>query len=329
MADNLASQLQNKEKFLRTLITLGLVVGGGYALYTLGIIMPFIINMTVDIIHEIALLALIGAVAYCVLDTRIRTFAAYIYMNTTRWLFSQFTNIDLIGTLRSYSSRMKEKLREVDKAIGTLRGQRDDLQRSIDQNEEELVDALKRAEAAKKVPAMKSQIALQGRKAGQLRASNVDLQKLLVKITALHDGFVKRREAMDTKIQEIDTTIDLQSRQRKSLMAGYRAMKAAQGVLDHNMDKEIYDMTLEKLSDESAQMMGEIDTFMDVSKKINDGIDLDNMVFEDDAMQQLDAWENSKSKVRVDPSVTSTPAVGDFNDLFEDDGESKQNKAER
>lgn len=316
MAENMQSQLRNKEKFLRTLLTLGLLVGGGYALYTLGIIMPFIINMTVDVIHEAILLAIVGAMAYCVLDNRLRTFAVYMYMTATRWLFSMFTNIDMIGQLKTYSNRMKDKLKEVDKAIGTLRGQRDDLQKNIEHNEEERVDALKRAEAAKRSPALKSQLALQGRKAGMLQASNVDLRKLLVKISALHDGLLKRREAMDISIQNIDNTIDLQSRQRKSLLAGYRAMKSAQGVLDYSVDKEIYDMTLEKLADDYADKMGEIETFMDVSKKVCDGIDLDNMVFEDDAMKQLDAWEQSKNKVRVDTNSASAPS--DFGELFED-----------
>jgi hypothetical protein len=228
---------------------------------------------------------------------------------------------------------MKDKLKEVDKAIGVLRGQRDDLQKNIEQNEEDRVTALKRAEAAKKVPAMKNQIALQGRIAGKRQASNIDLRKLLIKISSLHDGIVKRREAMDVTIQDIDDTINLQARQRKSLLAGYRAMKSAQGVLDHSTDKEIYDMTLEKLADDYADKMGEIETFMDMSKKICDGIDLDNMVFEEDAMSQLDAWEKSKQNVRVDvsgspainygPRVEASdaeePAPNSFSSLFESD----------
>ncbi|MGH6876116.1 MAG: hypothetical protein ACREHV_01925 [Rhizomicrobium sp.] len=340
MADNLQAKLQNKEKFLRMLVTLGIIAGAAYGIYIWGQIVPFLIDTATNTLHLVALIAVLGAIAYCVLDNKIRTLASYMWANALRWLFSMFTNIDMIGTLKTYSSRMKDKLKDVDKAIGNLRGQIGDLSKTIDENEDERINALKRAAAAKNIPTMKSRLALEGNKAGRLQRSNVDLRKLLIQITKLHDGLVKRREAMDVTIQDIDSTIDEVARKRKSMLAGYRAMKSAQGVLDHSVDKEIYEMTLEKLADDYADKMGEIETFMDMSKNICDGIDLDNMVFQEDAMAQLDAFEKSKGNVRVatDGTAANTgPRVdGDleetgpssFSSLFNDDGSKKQNKAQ-
>ncbi len=333
MAESLQSKLQNKDKFLRTTVTLALVAGGAYALYLWGQVVPFLIEAAANTLYLVALLAVLGLITWAFLDKKTRAYAGIIYANCLRWVFSKFTDIDLIGTLKTVSRRMKDKMEEVDKAIGILRGQKEELGNSIEENEHERTDALKRMEAAQKMaaraPSMQGRVLLEGNRAGRLKASNVDLQKLLIQITSLHDGFVKRREAMDLKIQDIDDNIKNQEKRRKSLLAGYKAMQAAQGVLGDSIDQDVYNDTLEKLADESSQMLGEIETFMDMSKKINDGIDLQNMVFQEDAMADLDAWQKSKGNVRVDSKVVESATQGsqDFDSLFEGNENNKQNRA--
>jgi hypothetical protein len=334
MAESMQSKLQKKESFWRNIITWGgLAAAAGTALYFWSLIVPFLIDVAANTVELVGLLALLGGLAYVALDKRMRSFIAYLYNSGTRWLISQFINIDPIGVLRNFVNTLKEKISELDKAIASLRGQRDDLKKTIDSQEEEANRAIQQAAAARKDARFKTQVALKGRQAGRLQQSNMTLQKLYIKISAMHDAMVKRREAADVTLQDIQAEVDVRTRERKALMAGYRAFRAAQGVLDvNNPEHEMYDMALENLANDYAEKMGEIDTFLDLSKGITDGVDLDNMVFEEDAIAKIDAWEKSKGNVRVaDPAVNYGPRVdaeaeeaspNSFSSLF--DSESKK-----
>ena len=336
------SKLQKKENFWRSLLTFGgLAAVAGTAIYFWSLIVPFLIDVATNTVELVGLVGLLGAIAYVVLDKRMRSFAFYLYNSGTRWLISQFINIDPIGVLRNFINTLKEKLAELDRAIASLRGQRDDLKKTIDTQEEEANRAIQQAAAARKDPRFKQQVALKGRQAGRLQQSNMTLQKLYLKISALHDAMVKRREAADVTLQDIQAEVDVRTRERKALMAGYRAFRAAQGVLDANSpEREMYDMTLENLANDYAEKMGEIDTFLDLSKGVVDGIDLDNMVFEEDAIAKIDAFEKSKGNVRVatdgaqinygtrvDTDALDEVAPSSFSSLY-DDGSKKQNKSQ-
>lgn len=341
MAESMQSRLQKKENFWRNIITLGILGGAGAtAIYFWSLIVPFLIDVATNTLKLVGLVGILGAITYIVLDKRMRSMAAYLYQSATRFLISQFINIDPIGVLKNFINTLKDKLAELDKAIASLRGQRDDLKKTIDQQAEEADQAIKQAAAARKDPRFKTQVALKGRQAGRLEQSNMTLQKLYVKISALHDAMVKRREAADITLQDIQSEVDVRIRERKALMAGYRAFRAAQGVLDqNNPEREMYDMTLEKLANDYAEKMGEIDTFLDMSKGIVDGIDLDNMVFEEDAIAKIDSWEKSKGQVRVatgDPAVNYGPRVdageeeapNSFSSLFDDNQNNGQKKVQ-
>jgi hypothetical protein len=339
MAESMQSKLQKKENFWRNLLTFGgLAAAAGTALYFWSLIVPFLIDVATNTVELVGLVALLGAIAYVALDKRMRSFISYLYNSGTRWLISQFINIDPIGVLRNFINTLKEKLAQLDRAIASLRGQRDDLKKTIDLQEEEATRAIQQAAAARKDARFKTQVALKGRQAGRLQQSNMTLQKLYLKISAMHDAMVKRREAADVTLQDIQAEVDVRTRERKALMAGYSAYRAAQGVLDvNNPEHEMYDMALENLANDYAEKMGEIDTFLDLSKGITDGVDLDNMVFEEDAIAKIDAWEKSKGNVRVaadGAAVNYGPRVdgeeeapNSFSSLY-DDGSKKQNKVQ-
>lgn len=337
MAESMQSKLQKKEQLGRNLITLG-VVGGAAAtvIYFWSLVLPFLIDVATNTLKLAGLCAVLGFIGYCVMDKRIRTLALYMYRSATRWFVNQFVNIDPIGVLNTYVSRLKDRLDEMDKSIGSLKGQRDQLRETIEKNEQERIHNLKLAQQAQKHPEMRAEIALRGRQAGRLGDSNITLKKLLTKIEALYDGLVKMRGAADVTIQDIQSEVDVRTRERKALMSGYNAFMKAQKIMKSNdEEREIYDMTLEKLANDYAERMGEIETFMDLSKSIVNGIDLDNGIYEEDALAQLDAWEK-KDKVRVS---TTSPKIVDgtrvdveekgpdsFSELFDD---KPQNKAQR
>jgi hypothetical protein len=250
----------------------------------------------------VGLCAGLGLIAYVVLDKKMRMLGLYAYRSWTRFLTGQFVEIDPIGILNTYVSRLKERLEEMDTSIGNLRGQRDNLKKTIEKNEADRIHNLKLAQQAQKHVEMKQELALRGRQAGRLQKSNMTLQNLFDRIEVLLHTMQKMREASALLCEDIQGEVEVKTAERKALLAGYNAFTKARTILEGGgSEKELFDMTMEKLTDDYAAKMGEIEGFLDLSKSVINGMDLDNGIFEEDALNQLKAWETKGSTLLSNP----------------------------
>jgi phage-related tail protein len=141
-------------------------------------------------------------------------------------------------------------------------------------------------------------------------------------------------------VQDITNEVELKTKERDMLLAGWGAFTSAKKIMQGGDDeKAMFDMTMEKLADDYGMKMGEIETFMDVSKGFIDGVDLENGIYEADALAQLEAWEKKSQNILGGPSdVDSAPAVrianpalpaasaNTFADLFEAPSDVKVSK---
>ncbi len=342
MSDN-TSKLQAKEQLGRGIITASLWVAAiGALVFYKDTVLPFLTGLVVDTttlaVDMTKLGLLIGgimAVVYVLfLDPRTSTLLKYIYASGTRALLKQFVDIDAIGVLNTYKDRLTDRLKIMDKHLGGLKGQRDDLEKVIGENEHERVHQLKLAEQAMKQsgakPELKKEIGLKSRQAGRLENSNVTLSKLFAKIDQLYKDMMSRREAADITLQDITAEIDVRTREQKALYKGYNVMLQAQRFFNANdAERGMYDMALERLTDDYAQKMGEIETFIELSKSIVNGIDLDNGIYEENAVAQIDAWNKSKQNLRVDTSTKARvedASPDSFSHLYDGDSTVEQKK---
>lgn len=312
MADSkISDMLQTREKWGRnifTFIILGIL--GAVGFYYWGLIVPFVLDTVYDTVKlAIACVALV-AVGFVVLDPRMRTLWLYAYRSAVRWLTKQFVDIDPIGILQTFAARMKERLHEMEEAIGTLQGQRDQLAAFIQKNENERLHELQRAKNAKKMveaggenaAEMRGQLALSGRQAGRLEASNKTLNALLARMDKLLSALKKLRDTSSVLAQDIEAEVKVRTEEFKMITKGFAAFKHAQKMMaTDGPEKELYDETLNRLADNYNEKMGQIEYFMEVSKSMINGADLDNMAYEDSALAQLDKWEKEGAGLSVPP----------------------------
>jgi hypothetical protein len=353
MADKISEVLQQREKWgknIFTLVFLGIL--GALAFYYWGLIVPFVLDTVYDTVRlAIACVALV-AIGFVVFDPRMRTLWLYGYNSAMRWLTRQFTDIDPIGILQTYVSRLKERLAEMEEAIGSLGGQRDQLAAFIAKNEEERQHELQRARSAKKIvdgggenaADMRGQLALHGRQAGRLEASNKTLQALLARMDKLLIALKKLRDTSNVLVQDIENEVKVQTEQYKMITKGFAAFKRAQKMMaTGGPEKELFDETLNRLADSYNEKMGQIEYFMEVSKSMINGADLDNMAYEESALAQLEKWDKDGAGLSVPPvggngngpRIDTQPASKvrvaaedpeGFGSLFEDDNQGKAQK---
>ncbi len=332
------------------------VAGAGALVYFWGTILPWVIEMLKNTITAVALAGILAVIAVVIFDPRWRNLLFYLYKSMMRGLTSAFIEIDPIGILKTYVANLRKKLDEMDTSIGNLNGQLHKLKVQIDKNEANRIHSLQLAQQAQqRGEEMRNVFVLQSRQAGRLGKSNMTLQNLYDRMATLMKVLQKYRAASGLLVEDIQGEVEVKTAERAALLAGYNAFSQARKIMQGGDDeREIFDMTLEKLADDYGMKMGEIETFMDMSKSIIDGVDLDNGIYEADALAQLEKWESKSNSLLVtggshdvsvgagagagvrvdapDPHVrVDAPPKDDFSDLFEAPADSSEaaKKAQR
>ena len=242
-------------------------------------------------VYLVAMLAVLAAIIYMVLDPRMRNLVWYMYKSVMRTITGWFVQIDPIGILKSYTDDLKSNLGKMNKQIGKLKGQMHKLKELIVKNQREIQSNLAQASKAKQVD-KKNIMILKSRKAGRLKESNMKLEDLYKKMEILYRVLTKMYENSEILLEDVKDQVMVKEQEYKAIKASHSAMKSAASVISGNPDKRaMFDMAMEAIADDVSSKVGEMERFMDMSSNFMDSIDLQNGVFEEEGMKMLEKWE--------------------------------------
>lgn len=295
---------------LTTLTIFLLAVGGVSFLYFWGLLLPWLIDIATNTLILAGLCGALTVLAFVFLNKDMRTRMSYAYQVFTRWLTKRFVLIDRIAVLETHVARYKARMDEMDMHIGKLKGETERTAEAIKTNEEEREKEIRRAKKAEEVIAqggssaqsMRLQLQLASAQAKRLRDSNKVMQGRLTEWQKVLAELRRLREGAYAKMLDTQATVDLQKQQSSIMTSGYAAFDAARRALGgERAEQDMFDMALDSLSEEYYAKMGEIDNFLDNSKNLMNGVDLDKLVAEDEAREEI--AKLSGGSVRVDASV--------------------------
>lgn len=279
---------QRPEGTTGMIILAGLLIGGGYLLYTA---LPVLIGLAANTLYLALMLLALAAIVYMVLDPKMRNLVGYMYKSFMRWLTGLFVQIDPIGILKSYVEDLEDNLSKMNKQINKLRGQMHKLKEIIFNNKKAIEDNLQLASKAKEKN-KQSMMILKSRKAGRLKESNMRLEDLYRKMEVLYRVLSKMYENSEILKEDIKDQVAVKEQERKAIHASHSAMKSAMNIISGNKDaRHMFDMALEAIADDVSQKVGEMERFMDMSANFMDSIDLQNGVFEEEGLKMLEKWE--------------------------------------
>jgi len=274
--------------------TTGMLVGIPIlALLGVGLLalLPFIISMLQNLITAVILGVAFVIIMMVVTSKRFWTLVWYLYKSAMRAITSLFITIDPIGILRNYVQSLKDNAGNMESQLSNLMGQMRKLKDTISQNEKQRVDALKMVDEANKQQKQVVMV-LKSRKAGRLEESNMTLNNLYIKLEVLYRVLRKMQETCLVLIEDLSDEVDVKQREREAITASYSAFRSALKIINGDPDKkEMFDQTMQYLADDFGQKVGEIENFMEISKGVIDSIDLQNGIYEKDAMSKLEEWE--------------------------------------
>ena len=302
---------QRPEGVTGTIFLIGILTGAGYLLYKA---LPYLITITSNLLYLGLLLVALAALIYMIIDPRMRNLIGYMYKSFMRWITGIFVNIDPIGILKTYVESLEDNLGKMSKQIGILKGQMRSLKTTMQENEKEIDNELKLAQAAKKQENEK-QMVLSTRQAARLKESNEKYTALYSKMDILHRILVKMYENSEILLEDTRDQVKVKEVERKAILTSHSAMSSAMKVISGDKDKKaIFDMAVEAIADDVANKVGEMEHFMDMSSKFMDSVDLQNGVFEEEGMKMLEKWEN-ESQLLLMPGIS--PEALDLNNAPE------------
>jgi phage shock protein A len=266
----------------------GIILGGGYLLYTsIGAILAF----AQSLLGLAVVLMALGAIIYMILDPKMRNLVWYMYKSVMRFFTGLFVQIDPIGILKSYIEDLQGNLGKMNKQIAQLRGQMHKLKEIIITNQKEIQTSLNIASRAKDAN-KDAMMILKSRKAGRLKDSNLKLEDLYKKMEILYRVLAKMYENSEIMLEDLKDQVNVKEQEYKAIRASHSAMRSAMDIISGNNDKKyMYDMALEAMADDVSQKIGEMERFMDMSSTFMDSVDLQNGIFEEEGMAMLERWE--------------------------------------
>lgn len=334
MIPNVPDTFKPKSFWERPEGTTGMLVGIPLVLlltYGLYKLLPFIIKLLENVLYATILGCVTAAIVYIVSDKRFRTLIWNVYKSFMRVVTGVFVTIDPIGILKNYASDLEENANDMEEQVSNLRGQMKKLENVININERDRQNNLKLAKCAKDQD-KNSLFVLKARKAGMLEDSNLTLKGLYNKMEMLYKILCKMLDTCKILLESMNDEIDVKEREHEMMKASYSAYKRAVNILKGDTDKkEMFDQAMEFLADDYGRKLGEIEHFMDVSKNFIDSIDLQNGVYEDKALQQLESWEKQTDSILLgdqkhiivnsmsvkEPVVVTEVVSNEYKKLFE------------
>ncbi len=286
---NMKSFWSRKEGKLGLVVGVGLIGGLLYVLYRL---LPFLIEMTKNMIQLTLLGVVLFVIIYMILDPQVRTLAWYLYKSIMRTITGLFIQLDPVAIIESYVAHLRKQLESLEEKISALSGAKTKLNDAIARAKEEMEEQLNLAKAGKKKGLDNAEIMVYTNQAGRLEARIEKYQNLLAKIDTLYRILDKMKKGAKVIILDYQNQVENIKQEREVIRTGFNAFKSAMSILAGDPDKKVlFDQAMEVIQNDISMKAGAMQRFVEESSEIMQAIDLQNGSFEEKGMKLLAKWE--------------------------------------
>jgi len=257
-----------------------------------------IINLLGQGIAITVLGAILFGLIMILTNSKFQTLIAYGFKSVMRKITGAFVEIDPIGIMKSYIDDLKSKRGIMEESIAKLRGQVQVCKKQVEQNDIEYEKQMSTFKVAHE-KGLGSAATVASRQAGRLEKLNKEsLKPLLLQMEVHLKALMKYYEVTGTVIDDLHNEVKAQEMQRKMIQESYSAMSTAKKILMGGTDqRELFDQAMEYVVNDYGMKMGEIENFIENSKGFVEGLDLQNGVYEADALKKLQEWENKADSI--------------------------------
>ena len=278
-----------------------LALGGVGLFFALPTLLAFVTMLTA-LVGQTIMLTIFGVALFILLNIvfnkKVQTLVRYMFKSAMRWITKWWTEIDPIGIMKNFIDDLVGKREVMATSRDRLRGQITVLERQVNSNLSGYEKSMAMAANANK-QGNAGQFSVQSRQAGRLEKLNKEslvplLNQMQIHLRALN----KYYDVTGTVIEDLKNEVMAREIERKMILESHTAMKSAKAILMGGTDaRELFDQAMEFVVEDFGMKMGEIDSFIENSKGFVEGLDMQNGVYEADALKKLQAWENRADSI--------------------------------
>jgi hypothetical protein len=298
---------QRPEGIPGAILLAGIIGFLGYGLYQ---ILPSLIDMVKNIYYLAALCGGLFVISYLLFDKRVRTLIWYFYKSMIRKATGLFIQLDPIAIIEGFLEDLTDKMHTMENQIGSLKGQIRKIKTKIEEKKKNVNYYMGLANAAKN-KGDKASMNLNLRKAEREKKAMNSFTILKNKTEKLYKVLDKMKRYSAIMADDIAHEVEIKKEEREIIRTSHGVMKSAVNIINGNSDKKvIFDQAMEYIVDDIGMRIGEMERFMDVSADFMTNMDLENAMYEEQGLKELEEWSNKvDEKFNADNYVSPTKAL--------------------
>lgn len=267
--------------------------------------------------------AIIFVVVYALSDPKFRGLFGFAYRTMIRKLWAVAVDMSPKAILDDIVDGLRQNFKRLESNVKTFRAKVKATQERIRANEEAMKHALQLAQQAKK-QGKNSDSILHAREAERYRSFNQKLNAFFVKMEVILRVLSKMKEGAEFSLKDTESRVKMELMEHAALMDVSMAVDEAMKIIKGDAHKnELFNMAMEKLANEKAAALSEMEDFMETSERFFSSVDLEKAIADENAMNLLEEWEKKVDSMILGPGVKQgiLNAAADPNDVVDVDSE--------
>ncbi len=278
--------------------------------------LPMLIQIAENTLYLAFLIGML-VMLYCMVFVwdRPRTLLFYMLQMVSRWITSNFVELDPVAILKSFVTQMEKRREVIQDRLGRLVGVRRMLESKIAKSEKERQGALRLAKAAQgqgDEDGLNAHAEIAARRARDIEEYKAMKEQMLSIEKLLNRVLRRANYHIQTARDEANQLAD---KHTISIAVG-SATEAAKGIFGDSDLAEVRDMAADRIRENYEARLGELQTLIDLTD-FDHAVDLNQMAFRQEGLAQLleaekkvTAAELSDSSPRSSGPASAAPAAG-------------------
>jgi len=271
-----------------------IIVGGGIGLYKIA---PFLVELMQNLYYLIGMGMGLFFILYMAADPKIRLLIGHLYKSGVRAITQMFIELNPVGIIKGYVVDLQVKRNKMADQITSLKGEIGKLARKMQEEDENFKTKMGLAAAAKKRGGDRDpQVGLNTSSAGRAKKAYAKFKILHDRMENMYDILKQMHTYSGHMVTDLTDQVKYIEIERDAITASHSVMKSAQSIISGNNDEKLlFDQAMEHIVDDIGAKIGEMDHYMDMSADFIDGVDLENMVFQESGLKMLEQWEGGNN----------------------------------
>jgi hypothetical protein len=290
-------------------VGMGIMTAIGVALaYGFVKLLPTLIQIAENTLY---LAGLVGALAlvYCMVFVwdRPRTLFFYALQMISRWVTSNFVELDPVSILKSFVRQMKQRREIIQDRLGRIVGVKRMVEAKVAKSEKERQQALRLAAAAKST-ADEDGLNAHAEIAARRTRDIEEYQSMLAQVASIEALLKRVLRRADYHIQTAEDEANQLADKHTITGAVASATAAAHGIFGDSDLADVRDMAAERIRDDYEKRLGELQSLIDLTD-FDNAVDLNQMAFRSEGLAQLAEAERKVTAAERDDVLAGTRPV--------------------